>query len=343
MAKIRKIDMAAAASRAAGRAPSIEDRLRHARDTVQAHPAEEQPAPGGHKALQPVSSPLLGGPAFVAQKPALVPAALPSGARLDNVPLDQIDPNPFNARKIYKPERVKELSASIAAHGQEIPGIATRRAGRYVLAAGHYRLKALQVVGARTMALMVHEGLDDKDLYAYSYRENAEREAQTTLDNALSWRELLTQKVYENETAIAEATGQSLANVNKTMRALSLSGTTLDEVKEDPSAFAMSILYELALYEEKAGAAKGLEMAKLIRAGEVGRKDIQEARANIESPKERKPKETSRQYRIQREGRLIGQLKDWDSGKVTLEVLLDDPRERSGLVEELRARFGLVE
>jgi ParB family transcriptional regulator, chromosome partitioning protein len=330
---ISKKDMAARAAKAGQMAPSIEDRLRHARDLASSHPADDLPA-------QPYSE-ILPQPELEPSPPAL--AAMP-GARLEPIPLELIDPNPFNARKIYRTERVNELVASISAHGQEIPGVATPRDGRFVLAAGHYRLRALKLIGAKTMALMIRDGLSDRELYAHSYRENAEREAQSALDNALSWRELLDQGVYASETEIAEVTGMSLPNVNKTMAALRLSSTVLDFIKEDPKSFALSVLYELALFESVAGNTKALAMAKLVADNEAGRKEIQEARALLESPRERKRKETSRQYKIQRHGVQIGSLKEWDvSGKVTFEVVLSDGKERAALVEELRGRFDLKE
>jgi ParB family chromosome partitioning protein len=332
---ISKKDMGSRAAKAAVMAPSIEDRLRQARDLVGSHPVDE---------TAPVSSSM--GPAIsalTAIDPIYASAATVAGARLEVVSIDLIEANPYNARKIYRPERVSELAASIGAHGQEIPGIATLREGRYVLAAGHYRLRALKVLGAKTMAVMIHLGLSDRDLYAHSYRENAEREAQTALDNALSWRQLLDQGVYASETEIADATGMSLPNVNKTLAALRLSAPVLDVVKEDPKAFALSILYELALYEAAAGQAKSVAMAKQIGAGELSRREIIEARAQLDSPKERKRKETSRQYKIQREGQHIGSLKEWDSGKVALEVVLADPKDRAALVTELRERFSLAD
>jgi ParB family chromosome partitioning protein len=264
-----------------------------------------------------------------------------SGARLEVVPLELIDQNPFNARKIYSAERVKELAASIGVNGQDIPGVATRRNGRFVLAAGHYRLRALKLLAVKTMNLMVIDGLTDKELYTHSYRENAERAAQTSLDNALSWRELLDQGVYKSETEIADATGQSQPNVNKTLAALRLSPPVLELIKEDPKEFALTTLYELALYEAVAGQSSTLTIAKLVLQGDAGRKEIQEARQKLASPQQRKRKETSRQYKIQREGQLIGSLKEWDSGKVTFEVSLSDAKDRANLIAELRQRFGI--
>lgn len=330
---IKKGDMAARAALAAKSAPTIGDRLRHAQDLVHTHPADETPR---------ASYNLIG----LGSQALAVPEVQPtnsSGARFEKVAIELIDVNPFNARHIYRPERVSELAASISAHGQEIPGLAAKQGGRYVLAAGHYRLRALKLIGAKTMDLMVYDALNDRELYSHSYRENAERETQTALDNALSWRSLLDQGVFASETEIAEATGQSQPNVNKTLAILRLSPPVLEVLKEDPKAFAMSALYELVLYEQAVDTPSALAMAKLVKDGEAGRKEIQEARAKVQSPRERKRKEISRQYKIQRNGQLIGHLKEWDSGKVSFEIVLADTNDREALVAELRSRFDLAE
>jgi len=330
---IKKGDMAARAALAAKSAPTIGDRLRHAQDLVHTHPADETP----RASFSPVGQSLQ---ALASPEPQPTNS---SGARFEKVAIELIDVNPFNARHIYRPERVSELAASISAHGQEIPGLAAKQGGRYVLAAGHYRLRALKLIGAKTMDLMVYDALNDRELYSHSYRENAERETQTALDNALSWRTLLDQGVFASETEIAEATGQSQPNVNKTLAILRLSPPVLEVLKEDPKAFAMSALYELVLYEQAADTPSALAMAKLVKEGEAGRKEIQEARAKVQSPRERKRKEISRQYKIQRNGQQIGHLKEWDSGKVSFEIVLADTVDREALVAELRSRFDLAE
>ena len=336
---VSKKDMAARAARAAQMAPSIDDRLRQARDLVDAHPLDES-------AIRPagLSAPTrIGGRMAHVVMTGITLAPASEGPQLAKVALDLIDSNPFNARRIYRPTRVSELAASIGAHGQEVPGIGARRGDRVVLAAGHYRLRALKILGAKAMDIMIHDDLSDRELYALSYRENAEREGHSALDNALAWRELLDSGIYASETEIAEATSMSLPNVNKTMAALRLSAPVLDVVKEDPTTFALSSLYELALYEAAAGSSKALAMARMIAAGEAGRREVQEARALIESPTQRKRKETSRQYKIRHGDQQIGSLKEWDSGRVMLEVTFADPKDRTALVSELRQRFRLSE
>ena len=328
---ISKKDMGARAVAAAERAPTINDRLSHAKDLIEAHPTAE----------------LVG----EFRRSAKVVALPGDGDRLAKegdsgyaeIPLDQIDPNPYNARRIYRPERISEMVASIAAHGQEVPGMATVRAGRYVLASAHYRFQAHKALGSKTMKLMIRPNMTDRELYESSYRENAERESQTPVDNAISWAELLKHRIYTSESEISEATKQSLSNINKTLSILRLEDATLDYVKENAAAFGLSVLYELVLLEKAAGGERAFEMAKLVVSGDVGRKEIAEARTNIEVPRQRKEKETSRQYKIKEGDQKLGFLKDWDSGKVVLEVVLADKAARAALVSELRQRFNLVD
>ena len=339
---ISKKNMGAKAEKAAQQAPSFVDRLSIVENAI--HPNQDETN------TRPVETPqvkeLVTAPTSQVLSKSVVGLeefVTSSGARVLEVPINLIDLNPFNARQIYKPERVAELAKSIAANGQEIPGIATLKKGRYVLVAGHYRLRAIKQLGLEKMLVLVHNNLSDRDLYAMSYRENAERESQTTLDNAMSWRTLLDQGVYKRETEIAEATGLSLPNINKTMAVLKLSKETLDVIQQEPANFALSSLYELVQFEAVAGVASGVKMAKLILEGEVGRADINEARAKLQEGKERKRKETSRQYIVQASGKKIGKLKEWDSGKVALELVFDEPEKRIKFVNMLKEQLEIAQ
>ena len=217
-----------------------------------------------------------------------------------------------------------------------------RDGGRYVLVAGHYRLAAIRQAGLPTMDVMVHDGLSDRDLFEYSYRENSERDSQSALDDAMAWREMLDREVYPNETALAGVVRKSLANVNRTLSILKLSAQVLDLVGQNPEAFPMSCLSELVLLEAVAGTKTALGFAEKIGQGEIGRKEIIEARTRIETPKSRKRKEISRQYKINvSDGTQIGALKEWDSGRVSLDVVVLSATDRVALVNELKKRFSI--
>ncbi|WP_423200755.1 ParB/Sulfiredoxin domain-containing protein (plasmid) [Cupriavidus sp. H19C3] len=251
-----------------------------------------------------------------------------------------VDENPFNARRLYHPERVHELAASIRADGQLVPGIATIRNGRRILAGGHYRLRALKVAGKSKIRLLIHPGLSDQQLYQLSYKENAEREQQTPLDNAIAWEALIKDGVYGSESAIAEVTGMSLPNVNKTLSILKLSQPILEIVKERPESFALTTLYQLRLLEGAAGSTVATDMALKVRDEAAVAKDVEIVRTRYETRPARKTKETSRQHKlVGPDGTNVGVLKDWDSGKVTFEITLKDAAKRQELIEELKAKF----
>jgi ParB family chromosome partitioning protein len=344
----KKDEMRALANQGASHAPNLTDRINQAKELVVQHPllSEQEAAARPTADGKPVQdrpddhqTPDRGTDVGSEGQQVAFHIALPRG-RYELVPLDLIAENPFNARKTYREARIKEMKASIAANGQETPGTATIRDGKYILAAGHYRLKALQQLDAPRMGLMVVPGLSDKALYEISYRENAEREDQTAFDNALAWRSLLATKVYQTEQELADAIGLSAPNVNKTLGILRLSEPIRELIAEDPTRYALSVLYELALFEPVGGLEQTIALAKAVANGEIGRQQIQDARARIQEKKPRKEREASRQYKITVEGVSEGTLKEWPSGKVAFEIEISDPVAREKFVAEMRERLG---
>jgi ParB family chromosome partitioning protein len=339
----RKDAMRAAAAQGAASAPGITERIQAAQAMAGSHPLRAD-----RNAMEPSNgSGESASPAHPAPEESSTSGAVDEKnthvtamrGTLELVPLGLIVPNPFNARRTYRQTRINEMKASLVANGQETPGTATIRDGKYVLAAGHYRLEGLQLLDAPKMALIVIPGLSDRALYEMSYRENAEREEQTAYDNAIAWRELLDKGVYESEEELAKAVSMSASNVNKTLSAHKLSQAIRDLVAEDPARFKLSVLYELSLFEQVGGSDRALFLANAVAAGEIGRQQIQDARNQLQTSKPRKGRESSRQYQLQVAGESGGILKEWPSGKVAFEVNITDPLAREQFVNELRARF----
>ncbi|MCL2326289.1 MAG: ParB/RepB/Spo0J family partition protein [Proteobacteria bacterium] len=315
--------------------PSLNDRFKLAGQA--AHPLARTPHPAPPSVE--VETPKKAG------KPSL--SALPAGAHegetIYAIPLELIDPNPYNARHIYREERVKEMALTLTADGQLQPGLATPRNGRYVLASGHYRFRGAKLAGIPTLDVLLRPDMSNLELFELSYKENNEREGQSALDNAISWERAIKDGLYENEYRLSEANGISVPTIHKTIALLKLPEDALEEVKLSPNAFGLSVLYELYLYSQLAKPAQTLEAAIRIRNGEMSRRDIEAARKAIENPKQRKSREGSRHYKILSGESQIGTIKEWDSGKVMLEVKLTDPSKRAELVSELCKRFGLTQ
>ena len=279
-------------------------------------------------------------PAFSAESSA------GQGGQIIEAPLDLVYDNPLNARRIYKPDVVKELAASIATRGQKVAATAVLHPdipGAFMLVDGHYRKRGVAAAGLHAIKLVVERIDSDIELYRTSWVLNEERSAQSALDNAFAWRGLLDSGLARSESHISELLGLSLATVNKTLALLSLPPKAVEKMSEHPERFGVFIGYELSMAAKRVGEEELLNFITRIVDEELSSREVAAFRAKLESGRERKRKETSRQYKIQNSGQQIGLLKEWDSGKVAFEVVLDDPKARAALVAELMAKFGLAE
>lgn len=267
------------------------------------------------------------------------------GRVLKRIPLAQLHDNPLNARRIYDPAVVQERAASIATHGQKTPGLAApdpNRPGHYILIDGHYRKRALAAAGKLEMECFIESDLTDLDFYRLSFLLNEQRSDQSALDNAIAWRQLLDEGKVVKEEEICELTGMSAGTVNKTLALLKLPESVLAVMRERPSAIGIATGYELTLFHKHAGEEKTRDLALRIMNEGLSSREVEAIRKQAQEGKARKVKEISRQYKIKTsDGDLLGTIKEWDSGRVVLDVQLVDRDAREALVEALKARFGL--
>lgn len=252
--------------------------------------------------------------------------------------------NPRNARKLYDPVKISQRAASIRQDGQMTPAPACldwENPGRYILIGGHYRKKALLQNGATLIQIKLMPAKNNADLYRLSYVENDEREEGTPLDDALAWQEMKYLGEVSSDDEIAAIVKKPRTTVNKTLQILSLPPPVLDILKDTPDKFTLTAGYELTLMIPYFGPEDLQRFALQIASGDISTRELirlKEEKKQPHSP--RKPKEISRQHKILSNGAQVGTIKDWDSGKVVLEVTLLDPTERQRLVDELRIRFG---
>jgi ParB family chromosome partitioning protein len=266
--------------------------------------------------------------------------------RVLRVAIALVHDNPYNARRLYSPEVIKDRAASIAAEGQKVPAAAVRhpdRAGEFILVDGQYRKRALQFLGRTEIDILLEEALSDKDLYRLSRLYNKQRNDGSAYDDALVWHHMLANKVVADQDELADLAGVSKSVMSKTLGLLKLPEPVLQRIQDRPQDVGPAMGYELYLLSKLAPHSEVLRVLEQVFDGTITTKDVESLRARIEQGVARKPKELSRQYKIRSGPAQIGFLKEWDSGKVSLEVRVLDAKERLELVEELKRRFGLSE
>ena len=261
-----------------------------------------------------------------------------------SVEITKVRDNPRNARKLYDPAVVTQRAASIRLDGQMTPAPACldwENPGSYILIGGHYRKKALLQNGATHIQIKLLPAKNNFDLYRLSYAENDQRQSGTPLDDALSWQELQAAGEVGTQDEIAALVGKPRTTINKTLALLNLSPGVLLVLKETPDKFTLTAGYELSLMTSGFSETELIAIAQKVAAGDFSTRDLTRLREARKTKTPRKQKEISRQHKIVMNGAHRGTIKDWDSGKVVMEVMLTDPAEREQLVSELRERFNL--
>lgn len=193
---------------------------------------------------------------------------------LQQLPLDQISPNPLQPRREFKPEELAELQKSLDSSGLLQPiTVRLNPAGRgYQLVAGERRWRAAQALGWETISAVVREA-DDHTLLALALVENLQRSDLNALEEAEGYKRLVSEFGLSAQ-KVAELTGKSRSTVANFMRLLELPAPVQALVRSgDLTAGQVRPL--LALGDEKAI----IELAEEVRRRKLPARAVEERTA----------------------------------------------------------------
>jgi len=176
---------------------------------------------------------------------------------LEEVAVDRIDPNPFQPRRAFLPEKLKELADSIRASGVVQPVLLRRSGDRYQLIAGERRWRAACQAGLTVIPALLRE-IGDRDALELALTENLLREDLNPLEAAQGYA-ALQQKHGLSHEEIAERLGLDRSTVTNTLRLLRLP----PEVQRMIEERAISAGHARALLGLESEAAQ-LRLAQLI-------------------------------------------------------------------------------
>jgi ParB family chromosome partitioning protein len=145
--------------------------------------------------------------------------AVASGA-LRELPVSAIKPNPFQPRREFGEEALKELAASIEASGLLQPVVVRSTHGGYELIAGERRWRAVQRLGWPKIPAVVKE-VDDQALLTLALIENLQRDELSPIDTARGYHRLIEEfKLAQAE--VARMVGKDRSTVANSLRLLQL-------------------------------------------------------------------------------------------------------------------------
>jgi ParB family chromosome partitioning protein len=109
---------------------------------------------------------------------------------LAEIPLSQIQPNPFQPRKTFNEASIEELARSVRQHGIVQPLVVTRSGDKYKLIAGERRFRAAQKAGLTTVPVLIKEMMTEGDALQIALIENIQREDLNPIEEAMAYHQL---------------------------------------------------------------------------------------------------------------------------------------------------------
>lgn len=104
--------------------------------------------------------------------------------------LDQIGPNPYQARRSFDEDEIKHLSESIRNHGILQPLVVRPQGETFQLIAGERRLRAAQQAGLAEVPVTV-VNFDDQQVFEASLVENIQRADLNPIEKAMGFKDYL--------------------------------------------------------------------------------------------------------------------------------------------------------
>jgi len=164
------------------------------------------------------------------------PAAENESGKPREIPLDQINRNPFQTRSHMNEELLGELAASITANGVVQPVLVRPLAnGRFQLIAGERRWMASQRAGKATIPAILRQ-VSDEQAMEITVVENLQRADLNPMEQARGF-ERLVREFHMTQEQIAQRTGKDRASVANFLRLLRLPASVQARVESGELSF----------------------------------------------------------------------------------------------------------
>jgi len=158
------------------------------------------------------------------------PPAEAQGERVLRVPLAKVQPCPFQPRKTFASESLRELADSIQEQGIVQPLIVRERRGTYELIAGERRWRAARLLNLGEVPVIIREA-DDRTVLELALIENLQRENLNPIEEAQGYGRLISEFDLTQEEAALKV-GKSRTVVANSLRLLKLPAEVQTYVKE---------------------------------------------------------------------------------------------------------------
>lgn len=146
------------------------------------------------------------------------------------IPVNMIEPNPFQPRMSFDQDSLQELAASIRTFGLIQPiTVRKKSADRYQIISGERRFKACQLAGMDMVPAYIRDA-NDQGMLEMAIVENIQRENLDPIEVAMSYQRLIDECSLTQE-QMADHVGKKRASVTNYLRLLKLPAKVQHDLK----------------------------------------------------------------------------------------------------------------
>lgn len=197
---------------------------------------------------------------------------------IKQIRLDDIRSNPYQPRKTFNEEALKELADSIKNYGVFQPIIVKKSIKGYDLVAGERRVKASKLAGLETIPAIIKDFSDDM-MREIALLENLQRENLTAIELAWAYKGII-DSLHITQEELANKLGKSRSNITNVLGLLRLPRAVQDMVLE--GKISMGHARELSKLEDKE---QIIAYAKKIVDEDLSVRDVEKLTSTSEDKK----------------------------------------------------------
>ena len=202
------------------------------------------------------------------------------GKNIKIIPVEQIKPGSWQARKNFDANDLEDLSNSIKSKGILSPILVTqsndKNESSYDLIAGERRWRAAQMAKIHEVPCIVLNNVDANSASVMSLIENIQRKDLNAIEEAQGLNELINQHNYTQESA-GKIVGKSRVYITNSLRLLKLPEKILSLIKDNKLSAGHARLL--------IGREDALEIAQIIIKGSLSVRDLEKLLKNFNQKK----------------------------------------------------------
>lgn len=192
--------------------------------------------------------------------------------------LDELMSNPYQPRKIFDDEALRELSESIKEHGVFQPIIVKKSVKGYNIIAGERRAKASKLAGRTTIPAIIRE-FTDEEMMQVALLENLQREDLSAIEEAKAYKSII-ESMRLTQDELAKKLGKSRSHITNMLGLLRLPLSVQDMVLYNKISMGHArVLSKLESYDQIE------DLANKIVNENLSVRDLENLAANEAFPK----------------------------------------------------------